>query len=94
MQRDLVKCGIEEDWCELAQDRSAWRGVVDMRVNTINKETEWKEDRKKDERKRTQQLVSYPDCFRRLHFIYGEKGSAILPMQEFFHPRNHKYAND
>ena len=39
-------------------------------------------------------LVSYPDRFRLLHFIYGEKGSGILPMREFFHPRNHKYAND
>ena len=55
MQRDLVKCGLEQDWRELAQDRSAWRGVVEMRVDTINKETERKEDRKKDERKRTQQ---------------------------------------
>ena len=39
-------------------------------------------------------VVSYPDRFRRLHFIYGEKGSGILPMREFFHPRNRKYAND
>ena len=39
-------------------------------------------------------IVSYPDCFRRLHFIYGEKRSGILPMREFFHPYNHKYAND
>ena len=39
-------------------------------------------------------IVSYPDRFRRLHFIYGEKGSGIFPMREFFHPRNHKYAND
>ena len=38
-------------------------------------------------------VVSYPDRFRRLHFNYGEKGSGILPMREFFHPRNHKYAN-
>ena len=39
-------------------------------------------------------LVSYPDRFRRLLFNYGEKGSGILPMREFFHPRNHKYADD
>ena len=55
VQRDLVKCGIEQDWRELAQDRSAWRGVVEMCVDSINKEAEQKEDRKKDERKRAQQ---------------------------------------
>ena len=53
-----MKCGIEQDWRELAQDRSAWRGVVEMRVDTINKEAEHKEDRKKDERKRTKQSLS------------------------------------
>ena len=57
---DLLKCGIEQDWRELAQDRSAWRGVVEMRVDTINKETERKEDRKKDERKRTQRISLQP----------------------------------
>ena len=72
VQRDLVKCGIEQDWRELAQDRSAWRGVVEMRVDTINKETERKEDRKKDERKRKQQshlttvlaglVCDHPNC--------------------------------
>ena len=50
VQQDLVKCGIEQDWRELAQDRSTWRRVVEMHVDTINKETERKEDRKKDER--------------------------------------------
>ena len=50
VQRDLVRCGIEQDWRELAQDRSAWRGVVEMCVDSINKEAEQKEDRKKDER--------------------------------------------
>ena len=55
VQQDLVKCGIEQDWRELAQDMSAWRGVVEMHVDTINKETEWKEDRKEHERKRAQQ---------------------------------------
>ena len=58
VQRDLVKCGIEQDWSELAQDRSAWQGVVEMRVDTINKEAEHKGDRKKDERKRTKQSLS------------------------------------
>ena len=72
MQQDLVKCGVEQDWHELAQDRSAWRGVVEMGVDTINKETEWKEDRKEDERKRTQQsqlttalaglVCEHPNC--------------------------------
>ena len=58
VEQDLVKCGIEQDWSELAQDRSAWRGVVEMCVDTINKEAEHKEDRKKDERKRTKQSLS------------------------------------
>ena len=72
VQRDLVKCGIEQDWRKLAQDRSAWRGVVEMHVDTINKETERKEDRKKDERKRRQQshlstasarfVCDHPNC--------------------------------
>ena len=67
-----MKCGIEQDWRELAQDRSAWRGVVEMRVDTINKETEQEEDREKDERKRTQQshlttalaglICDHPNC--------------------------------
>ena len=55
MQQDLVKGGIEQEWCELAQEMSAWQGVVEMHLNTINKETEQKKDRKEDERKRTQQ---------------------------------------
>ena len=58
VQQDLVKCGIEQDWSELAQDRSAWQGVVEMRIDTINKDAEHKEDRKKDERKRTKQSLS------------------------------------
>ena len=60
MQRDLVTCGLEQDWHELAQDRSAWCEVVEMHVDTINKETERKEDRKKDERKRTQCISLQP----------------------------------
>ena len=48
MHQDMVKCGIEQDWRELAQDRSAWHGVVEMRVDTINEEAEQKEVRKKD----------------------------------------------
>ena len=51
MEQDLVKCGIEQDWSELAQDRSAWLGVVEMRIDTISKEAKKKEDRKKDGRK-------------------------------------------
>ena len=42
MQQDLVKCGIEQDWSELAQDRPAWLGVVEMCIDTINKEAEKK----------------------------------------------------
>ena len=46
IQRDLVRSGIEQDWRELAQDRSAWRGIVEMSINTINEEFEKKEDNK------------------------------------------------
>ncbi len=49
-----MKSGIEQDWRELAQDRSAWHRVVEMRIDTINKVAQ-QEGRKKDERKRTQQ---------------------------------------
>ena len=58
VQGDLVRCGIEQDWSELTQDMSAWRGAGEMCVDTINKEAEHKEDRKKDERKRTKQSLS------------------------------------
>ena len=51
VEQDLVKCGLEQDWSELAQDRTAWRGVVEMRIDTISKEAKKKEDRKKDGRK-------------------------------------------
>ena len=58
VHRDLVKCEMEQYWRELGQDRLAWRGVVEMCIDTINKETERMEDRKKDDRKRTQQSIS------------------------------------
>ena len=53
MQRDLVRCGIKQDWRELAKDKS--QSDMEMHIDTINKEAVQKEDRKKDERKRTQQ---------------------------------------
>ena len=72
IQRDLVRFGIEQDWRELAQDRSAWRGIVEMSVNTINEEFEKKEDKKKDERKKKRQthlatasaglICDHPNC--------------------------------
>ena len=55
VRHDLVKCGLEQDWHELAQDRSAWRGVVKTCVDIVNEEAEYKEDRKEDGRKSTQQ---------------------------------------
>ena len=63
---DLVKCGLEVNWHELAQDRSAWRGVVKTCVDIINEEAEHKEDRTEDGRKSTKQscltaIVSNPD---------------------------------
>ena len=58
LHHDLVKCGLEQDsrelaqdWRELAQD---WRGVVKTCVDTISKEAEQKEDKKKDKKRRTQ----------------------------------------
>ena len=72
LRHDLVKCGLELDWHELAQDRSAWRGVVKTCVDIINKETEHKDPRKEDGRKSTQQsrltaamtglLCDHPNC--------------------------------
>ena len=72
IQRDLVRCGIEQDWQELAQDRSAWCGIVEMSVNIINEEFEKKEDKKKDERKKKHQthlttasaglICDHPNC--------------------------------
>ena len=71
-QRDLVRCGLEQDWRELAQDRSAWQGVVEMAVNSLNEAAEKKDDKKKDEKKRKQQsqlaaaqdalICDYPNC--------------------------------
>ena len=46
VEQDLIKYGIEQDWCELAQDRSAWLGVVELCIDTISKEAKKKEDRK------------------------------------------------
>ena len=72
VQRDLVRCGIEQDWQELAQDRSTWRGIVELSVNTINEEFEKNEDKKKDERKKKHQthlatasarlICDHPNC--------------------------------
>ena len=56
VQRDLVKCGLEQDWRELAQDRLAWRGMVKISVQDLNREAEKKDDKKKDEKKRNQQV--------------------------------------
>ena len=50
-----MKCGIKQDWDELAQDKISWRRVMEMCFDSINKEAEQKADRKKDERKRAQQ---------------------------------------
>ena len=52
LHHDLVKCGLEQDRRELAQD---WRGVVKTSVDTISNEAEQKEDKKKDKETRTQQ---------------------------------------
>ena len=71
-QQDLVRCGIEQDWCEFAQDRSACQGVLQMAVNSLNEEAEKKDDKMKDEKKRKQQsqlaaahntlICDHPNC--------------------------------
>ena len=55
VQRDLVRCGFKQNRQELAQDRPARQGIVEMSVNTINEEIEKKEDKKKDKRKKKHQ---------------------------------------
>ena len=47
VQRDLRKCGLVRNWCELALDRSAWRGMVGVYVKDINEETEKEDDKKR-----------------------------------------------
>ena len=54
VQCDLVRCGIQEDWHKLSRDRSAWQGVVEICIDSINKEAKKSKDQKKDERKRNQ----------------------------------------
>ena len=68
-----MRCGLEQDWRELAQDRLAWQGVVEMAVNSLNEAAEKKDDKKKDEKKRKQQsqltaaqdalICDHPNCW-------------------------------
>ena len=70
--RDLKKCGLTEDWRDLAQDRNAWRGIVKDSVESLNANDEEREKNSKDTRKRVreQRLTSaesalacdHPNC--------------------------------
>ena len=51
VHRDLMKCGLEQNRRELAQDRSAWQRVVKTCVDAINKGAQQNEDKKMDKRR-------------------------------------------
>ena len=54
IHHDLVKFGLEQDRHELVQDSPAWQRVVKACLDTVNKEAEQKEDKRKDKKRRTQ----------------------------------------
>ena len=49
--KDLRKCGVEEDWHDVALDRRAWRCVVREGAEELNKHNEHEEVKWKDERR-------------------------------------------
>ena len=49
-----MQCGIQEDWYKLSQGKSALQGLVEMCIDSINKEVEKSKDQNTDERKRNQ----------------------------------------
>ena len=48
---DLKKGDLLEDWRKIAQDRGAWRCLVEEALGEINKQAEVREKERKDERK-------------------------------------------
>ena len=51
VRSDLQKCNLIADWREVAQERTAWRGVVKMMTGKLNVQLEASEKERKDERK-------------------------------------------
>ena len=52
VSNDLKRCGLVENWSEIAVDRKMWRGLVHACAEEVNEELEDLEQRKKDERKK------------------------------------------
>ena len=52
VSNDLKRCGLVENWSEIAVDRKMWRGLVHACAKEVNEELEDLEQRKKDERKK------------------------------------------
>ena len=50
--RDLKRCGLLEDWCELAELRDVWRSGIRRHAEVLNAEAEQEKKERKDERKR------------------------------------------
>ena len=52
VSRDLQKCGLSDDWRDMALDRAAWQHVVRERTARVNEEDELKEKQAKDKKKK------------------------------------------
>ena len=50
--RDLERCGLLENWCELAQLWDVWRSGIRRHAEALNAEAEQEEKERKDERER------------------------------------------
>ena len=49
--KDLRRCGMEEDWRDVAKDRRAWRCIIRERAEEANEHDEFEEVKRKDDRK-------------------------------------------
>ena len=61
---DLRKCGIEENWRLLAQEREKYRVTVDDKLTELNEAAEREEEAKKDEKKRRREQQNETDATR------------------------------
>ena len=52
VSRDLQKCGLSDDWRDMALDHVAWQHVVRELTARVNEEDELKENQAKDEKKK------------------------------------------
>ena len=59
---DLRKCGIEENWRLLAENREKWRVTVDNKLTELNEAAEREEEAKKDEKKRRREQQNETDA--------------------------------